>query len=733
MSLQAKRFYDFEDFRLDFEENVLRCNDKPLAITPKAFQLLKILVENHGRIVDKEKLLSELWADCFVEEGNLAYTVRLLRKILNDDAQQPKFIETVPRRGYRFIAAIKEVLPADPPKAIESSEPQSLISDEAFVLPLADDKINQKPIKTLGKSWSVLALSLLLIAVVFLTASGFIHWTNSYRSSAFNFRQIHLNRLTSFGNSYLAAISPDGRYVVQARDDGGKQSLWVRQTGEERDIEIVPPSDVEYRGITVSPDSQHVFYAAWDLNKSDVILYQTPILGGTPQKITSDISSAVTFSPDGMRIAFFHGRPSSGISHLIIARTDGSEEKVLAERKIPDSFETFFGSPTWSPDGRTIVAVVSSTNVGVKSRLLAFDAESGAERTLTQANWAEIGQIAWLNDASGLLMIAQLEAGQPMQIWHVSYTNGEAEKITNDLNDYRGLSLTANSKTIVTTQIEQNADLRIAPVNSIENGKVVSSESGTHDAMEGLAWTPDDKLIFRFNENGQDNLWQIGRDGNGRKQLTADNADNIAPTVCGNSIVFVSKRTGTSRLWLADRDGTDTRLLTDDNNSDGELFPNCAASGGWVIYQKGWRRGTIWKVPLAGGTTSPVAINTLAIRPAVSPDGKFVAYYFLDKDIWGLAVVSLEGDEPQLKFSLPASVASRYVRWTPNGTTLAYIDTRDGVSNIWLQPVNGGIPRQLTNFNDGRIFYFDWSPDGKNFAIAHGTISSDAVLISDGD
>ena len=107
MSLKENSF-QFGDFVFDREQSVLSQDGKPLSLPPKALKLLSVLLENHGRIVEKEELLREVWLDTFVEEGNITYTVRLLRKILSDNPQQPAFIETVPKRGYRFIAEVAE-------------------------------------------------------------------------------------------------------------------------------------------------------------------------------------------------------------------------------------------------------------------------------------------------------------------------------------------------------------------------------------------------------------------------------------------------------------------------------------------------------------------------------------------------------------------------------------------------------------------------------------------------
>ena len=108
MLLEAKKF-EFADFLLDAKEKILLRGGKPLSITPKSFQLLLVLVENHGHLVEKDELMNSVWADSFVEEANLAFTIGLLRKALNDNAQNPRFIETVPKRGYRFIAEVKSV------------------------------------------------------------------------------------------------------------------------------------------------------------------------------------------------------------------------------------------------------------------------------------------------------------------------------------------------------------------------------------------------------------------------------------------------------------------------------------------------------------------------------------------------------------------------------------------------------------------------------------------------
>src|SRR5215213_10528732 len=109
MPAKSKQVYEFATFRLDRSEKVLLNQGKPVPLTPKVFDTLEILVENSGKLLEKDELMRRLWQDHFVEESNLTSNIKVLRKALGDDAARPKFIETVPRRGYRFIGDVKEV------------------------------------------------------------------------------------------------------------------------------------------------------------------------------------------------------------------------------------------------------------------------------------------------------------------------------------------------------------------------------------------------------------------------------------------------------------------------------------------------------------------------------------------------------------------------------------------------------------------------------------------------
>lgn len=693
-----KTIYEFADFRADVLNKSLSKDGVNLSVTPKVFDTLIVLIENAPNLVEKDVLMERIWHDRFVEESNLTFNIKMLRKILGDSASNPDFIETIPRRGYRFIAEVRE------------NEP------------LENVHIDNSSNKKTNQSFYLIASAVIFAGLILVFAfyrNGF-----SLYSSAKIFQKIRLNRITSTGKTYFAIISPDGKYIAHIKDDGEKQSLWIRQSDESRDIEVVPPAVGRFWGITISPDSKSIFYTFWEMNQANAALFQVPILGGASKNILQDITSGISFSPEGNKIAFYRTSASHGISQLFISNTDGSEETLVAERKSPDTFETNFGVPVWHPEEKKLIAIGASNTPGIKNELLEIEIGSGRTKIFAKTPWKEIYQIAWLKSTNGLLAIVFDEKANSMQISHVDPRTGESRKISDDLNNYQGISLSNDESILLTTQTEHLTKLLVTENETV---KEVLSETGSISGKEGFGWTPDNHLVFRAENLGGNDIWID--DENGKKQLTFDSQANRHPTICGDGkyIVYASNQTETLRLWKMALDGKNKELLSRGENET-EMFPHCSAKGDWVVFQRGWRRPTLWKIPISGG--EPIQLSKiLTLRPTLSPDGKMIAAYQLEKD-WRLSIISAEDGTILQKFPVAPSVTSRNSRWTPDGKNIAYTDTRNGVSNIWLQPIDGGEPRQLTNFDSELIFYFDWSPDYKKLAYYRGTVSSNVIAIS---
>lgn len=690
--------FRFGHFQADTINKVLRSNGEPVALTPKAFDTLAVLLENAGTLVEKDRLMEAVWQDRFVEESNLTFNIRVLRKTLGDDASAPTYIETVPRRGYRFIAtlATDDAIPADA---------------ETPVIPVRRRRFP-----------AIMAAA----AIVVLGLAGFALYKSRFVDRQ-HFERSRMTRVTTSGKAVLAVVSPDGKYVVHAEDHGGTQNLLLRQTGEARDIEILPRAPGQFLGFTVSPDSRSIYYTFLEANRSDSALYQIPILGGASREIVRDLSSGVSFSPDGSRIAYYRTSPSRGVSELYIAAPDGSDERLIVSRQAPDTFETNFGQPVWLPDGKTIIAIGASTQPGHKNRLIEISVVDGSIGPLADTKWDEIYQICPMTGTNGLLMVVFDNDANASQIFYFDPRSGETRKVSDDLNSYQGLSVSNDGQVVLSTRTEQITKLSVTGNGTTRE---IVSETGMLSGKEGFAWTRDDRLVFRLENLGMNDLWIS--DLAEKRRLTFDSRSNRHPTVCenGETIVYAANENGLLRLWKMSVEGKDQEILIP-GGSESEMFPSCSQNGEWVVYQRGWRQPTAWKVPVRGGT--PVQLTQrLALRPAISPDGTKIAFYQIDQGIWKIVIIDSDGTLIR-SFATPQSVRSRILKWTPDGKSVSYADTNAGVSNVWVQPIDGSEPRRVTNFDSEEIFYFDWAPSGRFVAYYRGTISNDVVAIEKAD
>jgi eukaryotic-like serine/threonine-protein kinase len=581
-------------------------------------------------------------------------------------------------------------------------------------------------------------LALSAVALVMAAAIGFglyrtVLGLSAHKAPPAAFQSIRLTRLTNTGKSRMAAISPDGKYVVHVIEDAGKQSLWVRQVATANNVQIVAPAETQYFGMTFSTDGNYVYYVVAGKSLSQGVLYQVPVLGGAPRKLVEDVDAPIALSPDGSQVAYVRFMPSKGLDNLLVAKADGSDERVVGSRKLPARYSgSWFGQsggPAWSPDGKTIATMAAA---GGRSStvwsLVAVPLPRGPEKTISPARWSASGRAAWLADSSGLVIDApdQASTSSP-QLWYVSYPGGEVRRITNDLNQYFGVSLTADSSALVTVQGEVSSSIWVAPRGEAGSARQITSGSETRDGFNGMAPTPSGGLVYTSNTSGRSDLWSMGADGSSPAQLTLNSGDNLSPSVSrdGHNIVFTSDRDGHSNIWKMNADGSNPAQLT---HGGSDRFPQITPDGKWVFYSsEGSGQLMLWKVPLGGG--SPIKVSeSVWTNSKVSPDGKLLAFYMFDEasSAWRLGVAPTEGGEP---VKLTQLVQSQF-DWTPDSKGVMYVDSRNGVSNLWSQPVDGRPPKQMTNFATGLIFDFTWSYDSKQLVLARGTVNSDAILIS---
>jgi Tol biopolymer transport system component len=380
----------------------------------------------------------------------------------------------------------------------------------------------------------------------------------------------------------------------------------------------------------------------------------------------------------------------------------------------------------WSPDGK-IIACTRRNLTPFYRDVVGVRVADGVEIPITSHKWGGvIRQVTWLPDGRGLLVVGVERIGLSQQIWHLSYPGDQVQKVTNDLSDYVDLSLTDDSGILATVQSDRLVNIWIAPGGDASRVKQLTSGAGRADGEAGLAWTPDGKIVYRSKAGGGPNVWIMEADGTGNKQLTFNDHAKFNPAVSpdGRNIVWSASPAGARHIWRMDIDGGNPKQLT---NSSGEWYPQYSPDGKWLVYRSAHY---LSKIPAEGG--KPVQLTSkVSSRPFISPDGKLIAFNLLDDGSvqCKIAVMPFEGGAPIKVFEIPGGY-NRPVIWTSDGGAVAYPVYRDGVSNIWAQPLDGGPPRQLTHFRDGLIFDFAWSRDGKQLALSRGVINSDVVLIS---
>jgi Tol biopolymer transport system component/DNA-binding winged helix-turn-helix (wHTH) protein len=747
MKVQNRRIYSFDGFELDAANRQLRRADKPLSLPAKAFDVLVALVENSGRLVSKDEIFSNVWHDQIVEESNLTVHVSQIRKALGENKNDPRYIETVPGYGYRFVGEVSNL--EDEELVIETEtlsritiEREEAVSGTENGRQREMEKISALPhiaespryrsrttlFAVIGGFAVLLAVGIAGFAVLLAMAYGAFRSANPEKVNL-PFEKIKYTRLTNNGKVSRAAVSPDGKYIAYVLGESEGNSIWVQQVGTASSIALIPPVRAQVWELTFTPDGSHIFYSLFADGKSDLEFYRISSLGGISEKIPNVFDGFIAFAPDGKHFAYAKSDSAAGQNYLVISDADGSNQQRIAAKTHPNTFETNAPVVAWSPDGETIACLVNHFEADASySSIVAINIKDGSEKPLSGQRWYDVFSIEWMKNGSGLLISASEKVSGSNQIHLLSYPQGEARQITNDLSQYDSLSAASDGESFIS--IETNT------VNGIHIGKAgadanefeeIISETG---ALYPFVWTPDGKIIFRSNKDGASNLWMMDSDGGNRRQLTA-NAQVDSRGLCispdGKYLVFGSWRNGKSNLWRVDSDGGNLTQLT---NGEVDVYPRCSPDNRNIVYQKGLHsQQMLWKVPLSGG--EPVQLTESNARwDAISNDGRRISYFFMTDDKWRLGIISFEGGPMLQSLDVPANLKENSTVWSADDRSLLYIGAVGSVGNIWSLPLDGSAAKAVTNFKSDLTDDFSLSPDGKRLAVARGSTQSDVVMIT---
>jgi serine/threonine protein kinase len=617
--------------------------------------------------------------------------------------------------GRKSAAAPASSIPVSTTSRAASSSPVDAVrppSSSAVVAAVGRHK--------LGTGLSV------LLGLVVLLAAGYGVYALLTRHRTMPFQNFSASKVTETGDAVQVALSPDGKSILTLVRNNGLASLSLRNVPTNSTTQVQPPADVYYNGLRFSPDGNYLYFVRSDPGNTELkYLYRAPLLGGTPERLASDVDSNVTFSPEGKNLAFMRfDNPEPGKYRLIVRSVDNGEEKVLTGG--PNS--QALNNPAWSPDGKTILCVVSQPGDAL-SGLMAVDTSTGQQH-LVATSGDMLALPTWMPDGRGALLQDRQGASNytQWQVAYVSYPEGKLTPVTRDTNTYSDLSVAATGQVLATVLTQDRWNLFVMPAGSdgADARQVAPATSNTN-----FTWTKDGRVI-----DDQNNALQWINVDSGAKGIFATEADtaNGDPWECsdGRYIVFLHglrSGQGSLNVWRADASGGNLKQLSSGRQDN---YPVCAPDARSVYYLDGGS-GKLMKLSIDGGAAQKLTDLLPEGFFDISPDGATAAFAMVDhlgEHKERLALVATDTgairkivDLERLRFGL--------LRYTRDGKAVVYTTRENGVDNLWQQPLDGTPGKRMTSFKAEHIWDFHWSPDGSKLALSRGHSDSDVVLLRD--
>ena len=585
-----------------------------------------------------------------------------------------------------------------------------------------------------------------VVALMMLGAAGYGIYSLVTRKGPQPFRDFTVTQITNTGKAEMAAISPDGKFILHVQNEKGIRSLRLRNILTGSDTEIVAPAPLRYKTLVFSPDGNYVYFRRLvNAIGSEWNLFRLPVLGGTPQMVARDVDSDLTFSPDARHISYARANdPELGKYRLLLSNPDGSDETILAVQNIQGGGnESYPAFSAWSADGKKI-AYSYAKMADQPGVIRAYDFANKRFRDLGRLPNSLSFEIRWLQGERWLMLLHAEKGpnfGSP-QIGVFSVADGKLYRVTRDTNSYFTLTLSADGKTAATVQMKTQDTLNLFPVSG--QGLDLTPLPGSQiEDVNAFDWTADGKLIVSDGEQ----LSRLAINGVKETALTSDpSAALLSLARCPDNSILISwaYRGGrdSRNIWRVNADGSNPKQLT---TGTYDTTPACSPDGKWAYYLDSVK--ILMRVPAQGGQAEVVPGSKIPTSHRLlggvdfSPDGRQLVLISETDDTTTkrtrarLAIVDMDAPpesvpriiDPDRRIAA-GSLYTGGPRFTPDGKSLVYV-VKDQASNLWMQPLDGSPGHQLTNFTSDLITGFRWSPDRKTLAVMRTHSTSDVVVL----
>jgi Tol biopolymer transport system component/DNA-binding winged helix-turn-helix (wHTH) protein len=661
----------FEAFELDRQTGELYQNGTKLKLQGQPIAVLTLLLEHPGELVTREEIRKHLWPeDTFVDfEHSLNTHIKKLRQVFDDDADTPRYIETLPRRGYRFIA---EILAPSPGELI--GEEEKLTQDGAG---------SESPVRRgFGRLWHSHWRLATAIALVGCAAVGSTMYVWLAPKVARLMRMYELQRLVAVpltalpGNVASPAFSPDGSEVAFAWDgesNGAGYDLYIKTIGPDRALRVTHhPS---YRlSAAWSPDGRNIALCRVD-GPQDAGIYLVAPTGGAERKLTSRInfsenSMDLSWSPDGKQLAFTDHPENASWERslqLFVLSLD------TLERKPVETGCTLVNSPAFSPKGDQLawVCVDSWSSFSIHSLRL-----RDGRMTKQFGRVDGIGGLAWSRDGRRMVFTAPLDFGDIREL-KVNQPDYALKVPAGHDASSLAVSPTGNELAYVAGIYNVNiwrVDLdepMSRPRKLIASSREQKSPSISPDGT---------RIAFESTRSGTNELWISEADGSSAMQLTnfgirATGTPRWSPD--GKWIAFDSRVEGEANLYVIDPNHGIPRKI-EVQNVHGNNVPNWSRDGKWIyfVHAEDAHNPSLWKVPAQGGNAVEIAPSP-ATYPVESPDGMYL--YFVRN--WQLWRSHTDGSAPEEVKGMPR-LKLLGDKWALQGSGIYFLADREGKTEL---------------------------------------------------
>ncbi len=738
MHRESRPCYQFGPFYLDVAEQQLRQDRHVLPLTPKVFDVLRVLVQNSGHLVEKERLLAEVWPDNFVEEGALSRSVSILRKALGNGGSEQKYIETVPKRGYRFIAPVTGL-----DGSHTAIEPDGRNAGDPQVRPSASIAValTASPIRSHAGWWVSAAAGVLLVTGALAGVGRLDRKTLGPETHPSTPPAPAHRQVTFTGKEGAPTISPDGTRIAYVSHEAPDKKLIVQELAGGRPLTIFTAPEIGY--VRWSPDGTELI--VWTRGSGRSGVYVLPQMGGTPRTIARGEFIAC-WSPDGSTIAV------AGYLNGTIWFYDKSG-RLQRTASVQDVHWSIWDID-WSVND--VLTFVSSDHQG-RYTLWTAKTDGSDPRRLVESD-SEMPAARWAPGGHAIYYVRRLN--QTFSLFKISAVAGPDGRtavptpLVAGIEIDRRFALSGDGKRLAYARAPYYSNLWLVETSGArgETPRARELTSGTA-LVERPSVSPDGaSIVFNVGHEPATNLSTMPITGGVPRQLTFRDSLNLEAvwSADGTRIAFASTEGGQRRVWTVSAGGGEPLALSSSDMSD--TFDLTWSPGPRILYQQPGNRDYRELDPVTRSERTLVTNSSVGwiFSPVYSPDGRTIAAQWnrpRDRPAnRGIYVIDAKDRRERLVFQTSAGTSGDTVRpigWSADSRSIYVLEgkflnlrglmppggetTRE--ARILRVAVPGGAVETVVEFPFEEIGGVSVTPDGRRFVCAVYSSRSDVWLV----